>query len=48
MLIFSIAMDADYSFYVKFIATYVPTLFGFIISVLAMVPSLYKKVKSKK
>ena len=36
-LIFSIAMDADYSFYVKFIATYAPTFFGYIISVLAMV-----------
>ena len=36
-LIFSIAMNADNSFYVKFIATYAPTFFGFIISVLAMV-----------
>ena len=34
---FSIAMDADYSFYVKFIATYAPIFFGHIISVLAMV-----------
>ena len=30
-------MDADNSFYVKFIATEVPTFFGYIISVLAMV-----------
>ena len=29
-------MDADNSFYVKFIATYAPTFFGYIISVLAM------------
>ena len=36
-MIFSIAMDADNSFYVKFIATYAPTFFGYIISVLAMV-----------
>ena len=33
----AIAMDADNSFYVKFIATYAPTFFGYIISVLAMV-----------
>ena len=37
ILIFSIAMGADYSFYVKFIATEAPTFFGYIISVLAMV-----------
>ena len=37
ILIFSIAMDADYSFYVKFIATEAPTFFGHIISVLASV-----------
>ena len=30
-------MDADNSFYVKFIATYAPTFFGCIILVLAMV-----------
>jgi hypothetical protein len=36
ILIFSIAMDADNSFYVKFIATYAPTFFGYIISVLAI------------
>ena len=30
-------MDADSSFYVKFIATEVPTFFGYIILVLAMV-----------
>ena len=37
ILIFSIAMDADNSFYLKFIATYAPTFFRYIISVLAMV-----------
>ena len=34
---FSIAMDGDNSFYVKFIATEEPTFFGYIISVLVMV-----------
>ena len=34
---FSIAMGADYSFYVKSIATFAPTFFGYIISVLASV-----------
>ena len=29
ILIFSIAMGADYSFYVKFIATRAPTFFGY-------------------
>ena len=37
ILIFSIAMGADYSFYVKFIATRAPPFFGYIISVLASV-----------
>jgi hypothetical protein len=41
ILIFSIAMDANNSFYVKSIATYVHTFFGYIISVLAMVLSMY-------
>jgi hypothetical protein len=36
-LIFSIALGADYSFYVKFIATFTLTFFGYIISVLASV-----------
>ena len=36
-MIFSIAMGADYSFYVKSIATCAPTFFGYIISVLASV-----------
>ena len=36
ILIFSIAMGADNSFYVKFIATYAPTFFGYIISVLVL------------
>ena len=33
-------MDADNSFYVKFIATEAPTFFGYIISVLAMVSNI--------
>ena len=37
ILIFSIAMGAVNSFYVKSIATYAPTFFGYIISVLALV-----------
>ena len=37
ILIFSIAIGADNSFYVKSIATYAPTFFGYIISVLAIV-----------
>ena len=37
---FSIAMDTNSSFYVKFIATNAPTFFGFNISVLAMVVAL--------
>ena len=36
ILIFSINMDADNSFYVKFVVTEVPTFFGYIISALAM------------
>ena len=38
ILIFSIAMGAEYLSYVKFIATEAPTFFGYIISVLASVP----------
>ena len=37
VLIFSIAMGADYSFYVKSIDTCALTFFGYIISVLASV-----------
>ena len=37
ILIFSIAMGADYSFYVKFIDTRAPNFLGYIISVLASV-----------
>ena len=40
ILIFSIAMCADYSFYVKSIATFALTLFGYIILVLASAFSL--------
>ena len=36
-MIFSIAKDADNSVYVKFIATYAPTFFVYIILVLAKV-----------
>ena len=39
MLIFSIAMGADYSFYEKSIATFALTFFGCIISVLGSVSS---------
>ena len=39
ILIFSIAMGADCSFYVKSIATYAPAFFGYNSSVLA---SVYK------
>ena len=37
IFIFSIAMGADKLFYMKSIATYAPTFFGYIISVLAIV-----------
>ena len=40
ILIFSIAMGTDKLFYVKSIATYAPTFFGYIISVLAIVVRL--------
>ena len=40
IFIFSIALDAEYLSYVKFIATRVPTFFGYTISVLASVYSL--------
>ena len=43
ILIFSIAMDADNSFYLKFIANEAPTFFGYIISVLAMMHIVYDK-----
>ena len=43
ILIFSIAIDADNSFYVKFIATFAPIFFGYIISILAIVVSKKKK-----
>ena len=44
ILIFSIAMGANYSFYVKFIATFALTFFGYIISVLASVDAFLQKV----
>jgi hypothetical protein len=40
ILIFSIAMGADYSFYVKSIATYASTFLGYNNSVLAIVYSM--------
>ena len=40
-MIFLIAMGADYSFYVKPIATFALTFFGYIISVLASVVFFY-------
>ena len=43
-MIFSIAMDAYNSFYMKFIATEAPTFFGYITSVLAMVENAPKIV----
>ena len=43
-MIFSIAMDANNSFYVKFIATYAPTFLAFIISILAMVHKMPQKI----
>ena len=39
-MIFSIAMGAEYSFYVKYIATFAPTFYGYIISLLASVLSI--------
>ena len=36
-MIFSIAMGAEYLSYVKYIATFAPTFYGYIISVLASV-----------
>ena len=42
ILIFSIAMGAEYLSYVKSIATFAPTFYGYIISVLANVLSAFK------
>ena len=44
ILIFSIAMGAEYLSYVKFIATEVPTFFGNIISVLTSVLPSHKRM----
>jgi hypothetical protein len=41
ILIFSIAMGADHSFYVKSIATYALTLYGYFISVLVSVTYVF-------
>ena len=43
-MIFSIAMGADYLFYVKSIATYAPVFFGYNNSVLA---SVHKYISTK-
>ena len=43
-MIFSIAMGAEYLSYVKSIATFAPTFYGYIISVLASVYSVLKRV----
>ena len=45
ILIFSIAMGADYFFYVKLIAIRAPTFLGYIISVLADVKYAHCKRK---
>ena len=44
ILIFSIAMGAEYLSYVKSIATFAPTFYGYIISVLASVCYLISRV----
>ena len=41
ILIFSIAIDVEYVTHVKSIATFAPTFYGYIISVLASVKHLY-------
>ena len=47
ILIFSIILGAEYLSYVKSIATYAPTFFGYIISVLAGVtPHPYKCLRN--
>ena len=47
-LIFSIAMDAEYLSYVKFVATFAVTFYGYIISILAseysLIPSRTMKI----
>ena len=45
-MIFSIAMDAEYLSYVKSIATFAPTFYGYIISVLASV-GFFRILKKK-
>ena len=45
ILIFSIAMGADYSFYVKSIATYAPAFFGYNNSILARVIRTSNNIK---
>ena len=47
ILIFSIAMGADHSFFVKFIAIRAPTFYGYIISVLVSVFSKNVKLEIK-
>ena len=47
-MIFSIAMGAEYLSYVKSIATFAPTFYGYIISVLVSVLLLIKKLEIEK
>ena len=47
-MIFSIAMGAEYLFYVKSIATFAPTFYGYIISILASVPDISTGFRYKK
>ena len=43
-MIFSIAMGAEYLPYVKYIATFAPTFYGYIISALASVAQYFMKL----
>ena len=46
ILIFSTAMGADYSFHVKFIATYAPAFFWYNNSILARVRAIWQHAKN--
>ena len=45
-MIFSIAIDAEYLSYVKSIATFTPTFYGYTIAILASVKTIYTKYYS--
>jgi len=47
ILIFSIAMGAEYLSYVKSIATFAPTFYGYIISALASVDEYLERLEGK-